>query len=186
MVCDVLCFIAYVKRYQHKTPKSMIPSINACRTYMVPARAPSSSLKELLLKRYNSAYLFPRLSTNPKSLLSCMPSSASKLGWSATPAGPSRQLGEASCSALRDAIRPTFLPPSVPVVVDIPAAGRAAFSSWTSGCACLASYATLAAVLPRRPRSVAPSRCSSKAPFSRLRSRTCCLAAAVMAAECWP
>lgn len=77
-------------------------------------------------------------------------------------------------------------------------AGSSADSSGTPGlcadwsaqllCARLASYAACAAgcFLPRRPSNVAPSRLSSKAPFCLLRSLTCCLAAAVTAAECCP
>jgi len=61
------------------------------------------------------------------------------------------------------------------------------FDSSASVRARCAFYATRAAgFTPRRPSNVAPSRLSSKAPFCLLRSRTCCLAAAVTVAECWP
>lgn len=94
----------------------------------------------------------------------------------------------------------SFAPPNglSPQASSVPSAGSPAGSSGTPGicavwsaqllCGRLASYAACAAgcFLPRRPSKVAPSRLSSKAPFCLLRSLTCCLAAAVTAAECCP
>lgn len=94
----------------------------------------------------------------------------------------------------------SFAPPNglSPQVSSVLSAGSPAGSSGTPGlcadwsgqllCGRLASYAACAAgcFLPRRPSKVAPSRLSSKAPFCLLRSLTCCLAAAVTAAECCP
>lgn len=91
----------------------------------------------------------------------------------------------------QSSVSPTGLSPQVSAM---PSAGSSDATGlcldWSEQLLCrrLASYAACAAgcFLPRRPSRVAPSRLSSKAPFCRLRSLTCCLAAAVTAAECCP
>lgn len=85
---------------------------------------------------------------------------------------------------------PTSLPPPVSAFSSAGSDAPGICVGWSEQLLCrrLASYAACAAgcFLPRRPSRVAPSRLSSKAPFCRLRSLTCCLAAAVTAAECCP
>lgn len=85
---------------------------------------------------------------------------------------------------------PTCLSPSVSAFSPAGSDAPGLCVDWSEQLLCrrLASYAACAAgcFLPRRPSRVAPSRLSSKAPFCRLRSLTCCLAAAVTAAECCP